>query len=340
MRGQARGFRVDQQIAPRRRFDPCRFPADDPATPCARSAKTPASAANICRAGPAPVCRVRPNRRRAWPCRPSGAPDRRRAQASMPDRRPPAVPDTGLFAHAATSRASVNRRSSSPSRGGISSGVDTANCSEPSGNANSSSSMSPRATMRGRIAASVLNSSRKISRASRRRAGSADRVWLARGAGILARLESIDQPAIDQCGDDGAQERHGYWYAENTHGLPDSRIRRQYRELFRWSWCTRVPLLPSCEKCVGWAKRSVPTTSDEFRCEMGRGAAPCHRRTQTTPRFPETPLPLPGPHRGFRHASRRRRAAGRTGAPAHWRDRTSSSAKTRPRAHRQTATAT
>ena len=39
---------------------------------------------------------------------------------------------------------------------------------------------------------------------------------------ILARLESIDQPALDQSGDDGAQERYGDGNAENTHGQPDS----------------------------------------------------------------------------------------------------------------------
>ncbi len=40
---------------------------------------------------------------------------------------------------------------------------------------------------------------------------------------IPARLESLDQPAVDQRRDDGAQERHGEGNAENAHGLPDSR---------------------------------------------------------------------------------------------------------------------
>ena len=40
---------------------------------------------------------------------------------------------------------------------------------------------------------------------------------------VRARLESVDQPAVDQRSDDGAQERHGYGNAENAHGLPDSR---------------------------------------------------------------------------------------------------------------------
>ena len=40
---------------------------------------------------------------------------------------------------------------------------------------------------------------------------------------IPPRLESLDQPAVDQRRDDGAQERHGYGNAENAHGLPDSR---------------------------------------------------------------------------------------------------------------------
>ena len=145
----------------------CRFPADAPATPCARCAGIPASAASIGRAGPAPVCRARPSRRRASPCRPSAAPDRRPAPASRPGRRPPAAPRPGFFAQAATRCASVSRRSSSPSLGGMSSGATPPNCSEPSANASSSSSMSPSATMRGRIAASVFSSSRKISRASR-----------------------------------------------------------------------------------------------------------------------------------------------------------------------------
>ena len=40
---------------------------------------------------------------------------------------------------------------------------------------------------------------------------------------VAARLESLDQPAVDQRRDDGAQERHGDGNAENAHGLPDSR---------------------------------------------------------------------------------------------------------------------
>jgi hypothetical protein len=40
---------------------------------------------------------------------------------------------------------------------------------------------------------------------------------------IVAGLEPLDQPAVDQRGDDGAQKRCGDGNAENAHGLPDSR---------------------------------------------------------------------------------------------------------------------
>jgi hypothetical protein len=65
-----------------------------------------------------------------------------------------------------------------------------------------------------------------------------------------------------------------------------------------------------------------------------------YRQRWLRPRFPETPLRRPRPHRGFRHASTRRRAVTRTAVPAHWRGRTSWSARIPPRARRQTATAT
>src|SRR4051812_23289288 len=45
---------------------------------------------------------------------------------------------------------------------------------------------------------------------------------------MSASVETIDQPAIDQCGNDGAQERRRYWNAENAHGLPDSAIRTHH----------------------------------------------------------------------------------------------------------------
>ena len=88
-------------------------------------------------------------------------------QVSRPVRRPPAALEPDLFAHAATSFASVSLRSSSPSLGGISSGAAPPNCSASSANASSSSSMSPSATMRGSSTASAFNSSRNISRAMR-----------------------------------------------------------------------------------------------------------------------------------------------------------------------------
>jgi hypothetical protein len=59
-----------------------------------------------------------------------------------------------------------------------------------------------------------------------------------------------------------------------------------------------------------------------------------------TPRSEERPLPRREPRRGFRRASRRRLAAGRTGVPARWRGRTFWSAKIRPTGRRRTATAT
>ena len=44
-----------------------------------------------------------------------------------------------------------------------------------------------------------------------------------RFSGFVRASRSVDQPAIDQRSDNGAQERHGYWNAENAHGLPDLR---------------------------------------------------------------------------------------------------------------------
>ena len=38
--------------------------------------------------------------------------------------------------------------------------------------------------------------------------------------GLRAGLKTIDQPAIDQRGNDGAQERHGEGNTENAHRLP------------------------------------------------------------------------------------------------------------------------
>src|SRR4029077_9815968 len=39
---------------------------------------------------------------------------------------------------------------------------------------------------------------------------------------LPARLKPLDQPAVDQRGDDAAQERHGQGNAEDAPGLPDS----------------------------------------------------------------------------------------------------------------------
>src|SRR6478736_9399285 len=94
------------------------------------------------------------------------------------------------------------------------------------------------------------------------------------------------------------------------------------------------------ERSVGWAKRSVPTIQDNgcgYVVGTLRFAHPTALMGGPTPRFPETPLPRPPPRPGFRHASRRRRAAGRTAVPVRWRDRTFSSAKTRRRVRRRTA---
>src|SRR6478609_6194821 len=59
-----------------------------------------------------------------------------------------------------------------------------------------------------------------------------------------------------------------------------------------------------------------------------------------TRRWRERPLPPRIPRRGFPHASTPHPAAGRTAAPARWRDRTFWSAKIRPTGHRRTGTAT
>ncbi len=116
---------------------------------------------------------------------------------------------------------------------------------------------------------------------------------------VCAGLEAFDQPAIDQRADNGAQERRRDWNAENTHGLPDSKVRRHHG--------------------MGSSAEGI----EAFRR-----------------RWRETPLPPRGPRRGFPHASTPRRAAGRTAVPARWRDRTSSSAKIHPMGRRRTAMAT
>ena len=43
---------------------------------------------------------------------------------------------------------------------------------------------------------------------------------------IAAGLEAVDQSAVDQRGDNGAQKRRGHGNVENAHGLPDSEISR------------------------------------------------------------------------------------------------------------------
>ncbi len=93
-----------------------------------------------------------------------------------------------------------------------------------SANASSSSSISPSATMRGRIAASGLQLIEKdFPRQPLRAPGRQIERRLREIQRILPRLETVDQPAIDQRRDDGAQQRHGDGNAENAHGLPDSR---------------------------------------------------------------------------------------------------------------------
>ena len=63
---------------------------------------------------------------------------------------------------------------------------------------------------------------------------------------LRARLESVDQPAVDQRGDDGAQQRHGDGNAEDAHGHPDSGSGGQYRERMGWSWADPVTVV-ACE---------------------------------------------------------------------------------------------
>ena len=45
---------------------------------------------------------------------------------------------------------------------------------------------------------------------------------------MRTRVEAIDQPAIDQRGDDRAQKWRRCWNVENAHGCPDSRVRRYH----------------------------------------------------------------------------------------------------------------
>src|SRR5437879_6363283 len=99
---------------------------------------------------------------------------------------------------------------------------------------------------------------------------------------------------------------------------PPCRLGSNPEMLLRSSW---FPLLPRSATFLGSA--DAPR-NDEAITRRWRGR----------------PLPPRAPRRGFRHASTRHRAGGRTAAPARWRDRTFWSAKTRPVAHRQTAPAT
>ena len=121
LRGEPLGFGVDQQVAAQRRLDQPLAPPDEPAMPRARSSRNRATAANIGRARRAPGRRAPSSRRRASPCRRSAAPDRWRARWSRPGRRPPAAQQSdrracSCLAQAATSCASVSRRSSSLER--------------------------------------------------------------------------------------------------------------------------------------------------------------------------------------------------------------------------------
>ena len=64
--------------------------------------------------------------------------------------------------------------------------------------------------MRGRIAASVLEHIQKdVLRQPPRAPGRQIERCLRQPLRLRARLEARDQPAIDQSGDDGAQERRG-----------------------------------------------------------------------------------------------------------------------------------
>ncbi len=120
----------------------------------------------------APGRRVCPRRPGAWSCRPSGGRDRRpgraRRKACWRSAAAPTAPrSSGEFAHCRISSASSSRRSSGAERRrqrqrGLASSPVAA-----SAKAISSSSRSPSATMRGRMAASPSSRSRNTSRASR-----------------------------------------------------------------------------------------------------------------------------------------------------------------------------
>ena len=93
MRGQARGFGLDQQIAPRRRLDPVDARRASSGHAVLRDVE------ELQRELPVLVERIRhqpveraPRRPCGSPCRPSAAPDRRPAPASRPARRSPAAP--------------------------------------------------------------------------------------------------------------------------------------------------------------------------------------------------------------------------------------------------------
>ena len=117
---------------------------------------------------------------------------------------------------------------------------------------------------------------------------------------LRARFETPDQPAVDQRRDNGAQERNGRGNAEDAHGLPDSEIRLHHG--------------------MGL-----------FRARIRRA----EKAKSLTPRFRETPLRRRRSHLAFRHASRCRPAAGQTAALVRWRHRTSWSAKIRRSARRR-----
>ena len=122
--------------------------------------------ASICRTGQARDGQARSSRRRASPCRQSAAQGRRPAQAWRRGRRPRAARSIRPFGPGADEIAPAPAGVRGRPSGRNVQRDDTAG-SESSENASSSSSMSPSATIRGRIAASLPSTSRKMPCASR-----------------------------------------------------------------------------------------------------------------------------------------------------------------------------
>ena len=217
-----RGFRLDQQVAASRRFNPGDFgEIGRPHLTCdpQKSERVLPVFVELVRHESVERGPVDAARHHVVDQPRQGRPPTRASRPAPPTTSGEAPGD---LAQPATNRASASRRSSSPSFGGMSSGAMPPG-SESSEKASSSSSMSPSATMRGRIdGVRAEHVKEDAVRQAPRAPGRQIKGRLRQPFRLRARLETLHEPAIDQRRNDGAQERHGDGNTENAHGLPDS----------------------------------------------------------------------------------------------------------------------